>query len=662
MRRPLFILIAIATMLAAFAPVSQAYNRTAAGESMPGHMTPVFASHTARDLQPILASNTTSNGSTDFATASLAASVATANIEVTYHGFSVAAMAAFQAAVDIWESQIVSSQVIHVDATWTSLGASSGILGQAGPTSIYRNAGSQWYPVALAEALCACDKAGSNPEIQAQFNSAFSAWYLGTDGNAPSSKYDFETVVLHELGHGLGFIGSFDVQGGLGSWGWGTAYPLAFDTHEWNQKSGGQTLMSYANGSSALKTQLTDGTVYFGGANVEAVLGERAKLYAPSAWNGGSSNSHLDETAYPAATQNALMTPYLANGEVIHDPGPVALAIFRDIGWSTAGSTAPTVPGAPTSVTGTPGNSSVAVSWTTPASDGGSAITGYTVTSTPDSLTCTTTGATSCAVTGLTNGTPYTFAVTATNGVGTGTASAPSAAVTPTDQTADAAGPTVDQPSVSVVAPAALGKTAVMNVAWPAASDESGIAAYELQRKKGSHAWVTVGLASPTSTAADIGLKPGTSYRFRVRATDGVGNTGAWTMIGPSKLSRFQEKAPSIAYGGSWTMSSVSGASGGYVRHSSTAGDSATLTFSGTSVGLVSSRGRGRGIAEIWLDGSLVTTVDLYAAALSPARVVWAPTAALAAGPHSLRVVVTGTRNAAATKNRIDIDAFLVWP
>lgn len=89
-----------------------------------------------------------------------------------------------------------------------------------------------------------------------------------------------------------------------------------------------------------------------------------------------------------------------------------------------------TVPGSPTAVTAIGGDGQATVSFIAPSSNGGSAISGYTVTSSPGGFTAS--GASSpLTVTGLTNGTSYTFTVTATNGIGTGAASATSTAVIP---------------------------------------------------------------------------------------------------------------------------------------------------------------------------------------------------------------------------------------
>jgi hypothetical protein len=97
---------------------------------------------------------------------------------------------------------------------------------------------------------------------------------------------------------------------------------------------------------------------------------------------------------------------------------------------------APTAPAAPSNVSATAGSGSASVSWTAPSS-GGSAITSYTVTPYIGTTAQTPTmvsgspPATTATVNGLTNGTAYTFTVTATNAIGTGPASAASNAVTP---------------------------------------------------------------------------------------------------------------------------------------------------------------------------------------------------------------------------------------
>ena len=102
---------------------------------------------------------------------------------------------------------------------------------------------------------------------------------------------------------------------------------------------------------------------------------------------------------------------------------------------SSSSSGGNTVAGAPTGVTAVAGDSQATVSWTAPSSDGGAAITSYTVSASPGSATATTSdGSTvSIVVTGLTNGTAYTFTVKATNSVGDSAASSASSAVTPVD-------------------------------------------------------------------------------------------------------------------------------------------------------------------------------------------------------------------------------------
>jgi hypothetical protein len=205
--------------------------------------------------------------------------------------------------------------------------------------------------------------------------------------------------------------------------------------------------------------------------------------------------------------------------------GPVSAASSAVIPF------APTVPAAPGSVTATAGAGSATVSWSAP-SNGGSAITSYTVTP-YDGATAgapvTVSGsppAVTTKVSGLTNGTAYTFRVAATNAVGSGPDSAPSNSVTPS------AGTVPGAPSGVSATPG----DASASVTWTApASGSSAITSYTVTPYSGTTAGtpVTVSGTPPVTAATVTGLTNGTAYTFTVSATSAVGTGAESSASGP---------------------------------------------------------------------------------------------------------------------------------
>ena len=174
---------------------------------------------------------------------------------------------------------------------------------------------------------------------------------------------------------------------------------------------------------------------------------------------------------------------------------------------------AATAPGAPRNVSAVPGNASAVVSWQSPSDDGDAAITAYTVTSSPGGIVRTTSGsARSTTVSGLTNGTAYTFTVTARNSVGTGPASAPAAPVTPSAP-----------PGAPRDATATAGNGQA-TVRWspPSSNGGSAITGYRVTSTPGGR---TANVGGSATSATVTGLTNGTAYTFTVVATN-VGGTG----------------------------------------------------------------------------------------------------------------------------------------
>ncbi|MXZ00035.1 hypothetical protein F4Y93_05085, partial [Candidatus Poribacteria bacterium] len=267
---------------------------------------------------------------------------------VTYDGFTDEARVAFQYAVDIWNAFIRSPVPIRIDASFRDLGEFEDgkiILGGARPAG-WKSPGSLdlWFPEALADTRADRDLAAGEPDIITRFNSHEDAnWYFGTDGRTPAGKTDFVSTVLHEIAHGLGFfsfasveetsVAGFRWSGETGKLRDGTPdLPYIYDFFVENGAE--KTIMSFPDPSSELENQFTGNDLFWNGRRgVAANAGIRPQLHAPSSWEQGSSYTHLDEMAFPAGDADALMTPYLANQEAIHDPGPVALGMLEDIGW-----------------------------------------------------------------------------------------------------------------------------------------------------------------------------------------------------------------------------------------------------------------------------------------------------------------------------------------
>ena len=174
-----------------------------------------------------------------------------------------------------------------------------------------------------------------------------------------------------------------------------------------------------------------------------------------------------------------------------------------------------TLPGAPTIISAVAGPGSVNLIWSAPASDGGSPITGYVITPSTSAgagAPITVGTVTSDTITGLTNGTTYTFTVAAINGTGTGAASAPSNPATP-----------LGAPDAPVIGTAtASGGEATVTWSAPASDGGSPITGYVItpSTSAGAGAPITVGaVTSDTIT----GLTNGTTYTFTVAAINAVG-------------------------------------------------------------------------------------------------------------------------------------------
>jgi hypothetical protein len=230
---------------------------------------------------------------------------------------------AYQFAANLWGSVLRSNVDIRVAASFQPLSctATGGVLGSAGPwwaNADFPNApvANTQYHAALANSLAGTNLNAADPyyvfpddiEINSRFNANLgstgclesSGWYYGLDGNTPANRIAFLDVVMHEIGHGLGFSGFIDKTTG------------AFADFGYGPQSDVYTHFAYDNQSNKTFDDVT---------MTDALRAQTMKTPGRLVWSG---------------TQvNAQAPSFLAQGTVLRVTAPAAVA--RDYEFGSAG-------------------------------------------------------------------------------------------------------------------------------------------------------------------------------------------------------------------------------------------------------------------------------------------------------------------------------------
>ena len=336
--------------------------------------------------------------------------------DVTYSNFPDWAKKEVQAAVDIWSANFASTVIVSIDASW-GRSSSWGVLGSARPSNFFSAFpgapdSSLWYTSALANALSGKDLDKANPDIVIQVN-ANGGWNTRGDGLPTSREYDLQSVFLHEIAHGIGFLSndSYDSFFSIAS----LDQPTPYDAYA--QTLDGRRLADLPTPSRELATALTSSLVWSGQFATAANGGIKPKLYTPGNYEPGSSVSHLDEATFSKSGLDSVMTPSLDPGEIFKEPGPLLLAMIEDMRTKPPAGLASGLAQPPRNARALIADSSALISFDPPVNIRTAAISEYIVKNLR-------TGAekrslsSPVVMSGLKNGASYTFTVVAKNELG----------------------------------------------------------------------------------------------------------------------------------------------------------------------------------------------------------------------------------------------------
>ncbi len=255
---------------------------------------------------------------------------------------------AFTYAANLWGGCLNSNVTITIRAQMDpqTCTPTSGLLGSAGAVTVHRDftnapAANTWFSQALANSLNGADLDGGQPDVNATFNSNLNgnpgclgggSWYYGFDGNPGPNQWDFVSVVLHEIGHGLGFQTFINDDTGA-------RFMDRDDQYMRFMEHAGATPSMYTamNDAQRAAGNIGDPNLRWtgGSANAEhpnipitaGLNGGLLRLHGPNPTQPASSLSHWST----AVTPNESMEPSYTAPD--HEMS-LALYLLEDIGWS----------------------------------------------------------------------------------------------------------------------------------------------------------------------------------------------------------------------------------------------------------------------------------------------------------------------------------------
>ena len=213
---------------------------------------------------------------------------------------------ALEAAFAAWSKVLQGTVTIVVEAAMEDQDPDSTLLASAGPVDFFEIDGKAM-PSALAAQLARASLNGGSSDIAVSVNPAMN-WDYAENGVAARDKASFVYTLIHEIGHGLGFIDSFDSETGE------LLNPIPFPYDAFVNRGSGRANLVMRRSADQVIADLVSNDLFFSGPKaVEASKKSirplpMVKLYAPDPYEQGSSVSHVDQDTY-ADFKTGLMTP-----------------------------------------------------------------------------------------------------------------------------------------------------------------------------------------------------------------------------------------------------------------------------------------------------------------------------------------------------------------